>query len=135
MSKPRDNWRPYVINVLRDYYAYKRIEKESHSTRMTAQYNKGRAGGRGVSRTTEQAALRTGLTRQQERELNAVEKAIKITRGGPDGKIRVKVVELVYFRDTHTIEGAAQQVHVSYWTAQKWTDTFIRTVAKNLGLE
>lgn len=135
MSKPRDNWRPYVINVLRDYYVYKRLEKEAHSTRVTAQYNKGRGGGSGVFRTTEQAAMRTGLTRQQERELKAVEKAIKITRGGPDGKIRIKVIELVYFRDTHTIEGAAQQVHVSYWTAQKWTDTFIRTVGKNLGLE
>ena len=134
MSKPRDNWRPYVINVLRDYLLYKRIDREAHSQKITAQYNKGR-GGSGASRTTETAALRTGLTRQQERELEAVEKAIRSTRRGPDGKIRLKVVELVYFRDTHTIEGAAQQVHVSYWTAQKWTDSFIRLVGKNLGLE
>lgn len=134
MSKPRDNWRPYVINVLRDYPVYRRIERESHNQRITTQYNKGRGSG-GASRTTEVAALRTGLTRQQERELDAVERAIRSTRRGPDGKIRVRVVELVYFRGTYTIEGAAQQVHVSYWTAQKWTDRFIRSVGENLGLE
>ncbi len=134
MSKPRDNWRPYVINVLRDYPVYKRIERDAHGQKITAQYNKGRGGG-GASRTTEQAALRSGLTRQQQRELEAVERAISNTSRGPDGKIRLKVVELVYFRDTHTIEGAAQQVHVCYNTAWKWTDTFVRLVGKNLGLE
>lgn len=134
MSKPRDNWRPYVINVMRDYYAYRKIDREAHSQRVTAQYNKGRGGG-GVSRTTEQAALRSGLTRQQQRELEAVERAVKTTRRGPDGKLRLKVVEMVYFRDTHTIEGAAQQVHVSYSTAWRWVDYFVRTVGKNLGLE
>lgn len=134
MSKPRDNWRPYVINVLRDYPVYKRLEREAHSQKITAQFNKGRGGG-GASRTTETAALRTGLTRQQQRELEAVEKAAKTTRRGPDGKIRMKVVELVYFRDTHTIEGAAQHVHVCYNTAWKWSDSFIRLVGKNLGLE
>ena len=134
MSKPRDNWRPWVINVLRDYYLFKRIEKEAHSIRVTAQYNKCRGGG-GTSRTTEQAALRSGLTRQQERELDAVEKAIKTTRRGADGKVRMKVVELVYFRGTHTIEGAAQTVHVSYTTAWRWTDNFVRLVGKYLGCE
>ena len=134
MSKPRDNWRPYVINVLRDYLSYKRIDREAHSQKITAQYNKGRGGG-GVGRNTEIAALRSGLNRQQQKELDAVEKAIRATRRGPDGKIRLKVVELVYFRDTHTIEGAAQQVHVCYNTAWLWTDKFIRMVGKNLGLE
>ncbi len=134
MSRPRDNWRPYVINVLRDYYPFRRIAQEAHSQRITAQFNKGRGGG-GVGRNTEIAALRTGLTRQQERELDAVERAVKSTRRGPDGKIRMRVVELVYFRGTHTIEGAAQQVYVSYMTAWRWCDGFIRLVGKNLGLE
>ena len=134
MSKPRDNWRPWVINVLRDYYLFKRIERESHSVRVTAQYNKGRGGG-GTCRTTESAALRTGLTHQQSRELEAIEKAVKTTRRGPDGKLRVRVVEMVYFRGTHTIEGAAQQVHVSYTTAWRWTDSFVRLVGKYLGCE
>ena len=93
MSKPRDNWRPYVINVLRDYLTYKKIDREAHSQKITAQYNKGRGGG-GVGRNTEIAALRSGLNRQQQKELDAVEKAIRATRRGPDGKIRLKVVEL-----------------------------------------
>ena len=97
-------------------------------------FDKGRGGG-GVGRNTEIAALRSGLNRQQQKELDAVEKAIRATRRGSDGKIRLKVVEMVYFRDTHTIEGAAQQVHVCYNTAWLWTDKFIRMVGKNLGLE
>jgi len=134
MSKPRDNWRPYVINALYDYYRYKDIERQAHTQRVTAQYNKGR-GGSGATRTTENAALRNGLTRQQEIELQAIEKALRTTRRGPDGKIRVRIMEMVYFRNTHTIEGAAQQVHVSYSTAWRWTDNFVRLVGKNLGLE
>ena len=134
MNRPNDNWRPWVLNVMRDYYYFKRIEKEAHSQKVTAQFNKGRGGG-GVGRNTEAAALRTGLTRQQEKELEAVEKAVRVTRRGPDGKLRVKVVEMVYFRGTHTIDGAAQNVHVSYQTAWRWTDNFIRMVGKNLGCE
>ena len=135
MSKPRDNWRPYVINVLKDYLAYRRIDRDAHSQRVTAQYNKGGRGGSGVSRSAEAAALRSGLTKQQQREYEAVERALKRTRSGPDGKERVRAVELVYFRRSHTIEGAAQQLHVSYMTAWKWTDSFIRLVAMYLDLE
>ena len=134
MNRYNDNWRVYAINSMRDYYRYKAMKKAAQSTRITAQYNKGK-GGSGISRTTESAAMRTGLTRQQEKELDAVERAIGSTRRGPDGKIRVKVVELVYFRGSHTIEGAAQIVHVSYKTAWRWTDNFIRLVGKNLGCE
>jgi len=134
VNRYNDNWRVYAINSMRDYYRYKAMKKAAQSTRITAQYNKGK-GGSGISRTTESAAMRTGLTRQQEKELDAVERAIGSTRRGPDGKIRVKVVELVYFRGSHTIEGAAQIVHVSYKTAWRWTDNFIRLVGKNLGCE
>lgn len=134
MNRYRDNWRTYAVNAMRDYLRYKEIQKEAHGQRVTAQYNKGR-GGSGISRSAEQAALRTGLTRQQEKELTAVERAVKSTRRGPDGKLRVRVVEMVYFRGTHTIEGAAQIVHVSYSTAWRWTDNFIRLVGKNLGCE
>ena len=41
MSKPRDNWRPYVINALYDYYRYKDLVRQAHTQRVTAQYNKG----------------------------------------------------------------------------------------------
>ena len=134
MNRYNDNWRNYAVNSMRDYYRYRDMKRAAQSTRVTAQYNKGRGGG-GTSRTTESAALRTGLTRQQEREFDAVEKAVKATRRGPDGKLRVKVVEMVYFRGTHSIEGAAQIVHVGYSTAWRWTDNFIRLVGKNLGCE
>ena len=134
MNRYNDNWRSYAINAMRDYLRYKRIRKEAQSQKITAQFNKGR-GGSGVSRTTESAALRSGLTRQQEREFEAVDRALRCARHLPDGKLRVKVVEMVYLRGTHTIEGAARNVHVSYTTAWRWTDTFIREVGRNLGCD
>lgn len=134
MSRPRDNWRPYVINVLRDYYSFRRAKAEAHGQRITAQFKKGRGGG-GTGRSTEEAALRCGLTRQQERELDAVERAVRATSREPDGRARLRVVELVYFRGTHTIEGAAKLAHVSYITAWRWCDRFIRRTGENLGLE
>ena len=132
MNRYNDNWRSYAINAIRDYLRYKMIAKEAQSQKITAQFNKGRSGS-AVSRTTETAALRTGLTRQQQKEFEAVDRALRSTRHLPDGKLRVKVVEMVYIRGTHTIDGASRNVHVSYMTAWRWTDTFIRTVGENLG--
>lgn len=134
MNRYNDNWRTYAIDAIRDYLRYKAIRQAAQNQKITAQFNKGR-GGKGVSRTTEMAALRSGLTRQQEKEFDAVDRALRSTRHLPDGKLRVRVMEMVYIRGTHTIDGAAQQVHVSYKTAWRWTDTFIRNVGKNLGCE
>lgn len=134
MNRYNDNWRNYAINAIRDYLRYKEIRRDAQTQKITAQYNKGR-GGSGVSRTTESAAMRTGLTRQQEREFDAVDRAIRSTRHLPDGKLRQRVVDMVYIYGTHTIQQAADIVYVSYGTAWRWTDTFIRKVGRNLGCD
>lgn len=102
MSKPRDNWRPYVVNAMRDYYSYKGRQK---------------------------------LTEQETLELEAIEKAIKETSEKPDGADRIKVIDIAFFQKDHTIDGAAMKIPTSCNTARRWTDNFIRLVAKNLGLK
>ncbi len=102
MNKPNDNWRPFVLNVLRDYKVFKQS---------------------------------TALTRQQARELDAVQRAIEATKAKPEGDLHLRVVDMVYLTGGNTLRETAAAVFVSYKTAVKWTDAFIRLVGKNLGLE
>lgn len=65
-----------------------------------------------------------------EDERKAVEQAIEIIKSQPNGDAKYKVIELVYIRRTHTLEGAAQRVHYSYDSVKKWHAEFIRLIGK-----
>ena len=73
---------------------------------------------------------RKGKARYQ----HAVELALDETRRLPNGKWRCAIIERVYFRKSHTLEGAASCCHVSYGAAREWHGEFVRLVAKHLGL-
>lgn len=68
------------------------------------------------------------------KEQLAVEKAIEQTERMENGRERLQVIDLVFFKQTHTLEGAALMVPCSYDTAQKYHAQFIKAVAKNFGL-
>lgn len=68
------------------------------------------------------------------KERQAVQQAIDETAGMENGKERLQVIELVFFRQTHTLEGAALMIPCSYMTARRWHNDFIKRVAKNYGL-
>ena len=128
MSKPRDNWRPWVLSALRDYPTYKAIVDDAQAQSVTTKYNKGR-GGSGINRSTELAALRSGLTGEQLREYEAITNALEEISTLPYGKQRVRLVKLVYFsRNRKTIAGAAQMVFTSERTARRWNDDMIHAV-------
>ncbi|MCI9677976.1 MAG: hypothetical protein HFF77_03235 [Oscillospiraceae bacterium] len=64
-------------------------------------------------------------------ELHAVEAAISAVKRMPGGSARLKVVDLVLWKGTHTLEGAAQIVHCSERTARRWIYKFVLETAKN----
>lgn len=64
----------------------------------------------------------------------AVKRAIDQTLELENGKERMQVIELVFFRQTHTLEGAAMMIPCSYMTARRYHNDFIKKVAKNFGL-
>lgn len=64
-------------------------------------------------------------------EANAVNAAIAATERLPNGPARLKVIELVLWKGTHTLEGAALQIPCSERTARYWQADFIKLVAKN----
>lgn len=68
------------------------------------------------------------------KERQAVQKAIDETKRMENGVERLQVIDMVLFRQTHTLEGAALMVPCAYDTAQKYHAQFIKLVARNYGL-
>lgn len=68
------------------------------------------------------------------RENEAVRAAVEQTERYPNGQERLAVIEMVFWKKTHTLEGAALMVPCSIRTAQEWHRQFIRLVARNFGL-
>ena len=132
MSKPRYAWWGYVKNMIRRYPSLKAEYEELHSQSVTAQYSS-LPHTEGVSRGTEMVSIR-GLPSTRQREYEAVRRAIEQTRGYANGKERLAVVNMVLWKRSHTLEGAALQVPCTNRIAKQWHGEFIRLVASHYGL-
>ena len=86
-----------------------------------------------VSDSTAEAALRQ-LSYTEQREYEAVDRAIRITERMKTGKDRIDVIRLVLWEQTHTVNGAAMMVHISERTAKAYHREFIYLVAQQYGL-
>ena len=68
------------------------------------------------------------------KEYDAVNDAIQVTIGKWNGIERMRLIEIVFWKKTHTLNGAAQVCHISQRTAWRWHGDFIRAVARAYGL-
>lgn len=131
MSKTRFRWWSYVKNVIRHYpileQEYEALHEQSVTASMTGMPRRS-----GVSRGTEEIAIRE-LPDQDQREYEAVKRAIETTKGLRTGTDRMKLISMVFWKRSHTLEGAAFNVHCSYRTAVRYHSDFIILVAKNMG--
>ena len=75
--------------------------------------------------------LRRYPNKNTESEKAAILKAIEETNKMDTGKDRLRVIELVYFKGTKTLAGAALDVHCSERQVLRYHGDFIRLVAKN----
>ena len=73
-----------------------------------------------------------GLMTKDERA--AVEAAVIETEQLADGGERLRLIDLVLWKRTHTLQGAALACYVSERTAQEWHRQFIRLVGQKRGL-
>ena len=121
-------WRHDTREAIRKYPELTRRDRELKETALIAQYG-GRIGGRSTeaSRTAETAAMRQ-LPRDEQRQLDAVASAVQTTMRYRNGELRVKLIDLVYWRGTHTLTGAAVAIHVSTDTASRWHNGFVELV-------
>lgn len=67
------------------------------------------------------------------RERWAVQAAVEATECLRDGAERLKLIDMVFWKRTHTLAGAALRVPCSERTARRWHTEFIKEVAKNYG--
>lgn len=118
--------------MIRRYPALKEQFADLHSAKLTADYS-GMPKSREASRTTENIAIRELPTNKQ-REYEAVRRAIETTERYPNGQDRLKIIKLVLWDRSHTLEGAALTVPCSIATAKRYHGAFIMLVAKNYGL-
>ena len=132
MSRPRYDWWPYVKGMIRRYPALREEYADLHSQNMTANYS-GMPRGGGGGRSVETIAVRE-LPSTRQREYEAVRRAIEITERYRNGRDRLKVIRLVLWDKSHTVEGAAVQIPCSSATAWRWHAEFIRLTASNFGL-
>lgn len=133
MSKPRYGWWSYAKHMVRSYPALKCEYDALHRQRITANIT-GLPRTGNYSRSAENVVLRQ-LPRARQRELDAVEMAITKTKLMPSGADRLKVIDLVLWKGTHNIGGAAMQCNISETTAVRYHTDFIRLVGFCYGLE
>jgi len=70
-----------------------------------------------------------------ENERRAVEAAIAETERMGGGRDRLRVAELVLFKGTHSVAGAALQIPCGERTAQRYHGDFIRAVGKHFSCD
>lgn len=131
MSKPRFNWWPFALNMIRDYPIRREDYRALHE-QSTAVDMSGMPRGGSSSRTVENIAVRQ-LPPQEQREYDAVRKAIEYTRTLPDADIRIRIISMTLWKNTHSIPGAAMVTNISERTAQRYRWQFTLLVGHKYG--
>ena len=118
--------------MIRRYPSLKEEFEDLHTFAVTPSYG-GTAGGGGASRATEDVAVRE-LPSNKQREYEAVRRAIAATERMAASRDRLRVIELVFWKRSHTLNGVALLIPCHYNTAQKYHAEFIMLVASFYGL-
>ncbi len=135
MSTPRYPWWGYVKNMIRRYPDLAEEYAALHQQGVTPAYS-GMPGGGGEGRPLERTVLRE-LPGVKQKEFDAVRLAIEQTRQRPNGKVRLDVVDYVFWsghKGRRLLSEAAEKVHYSYDAVKGFHHDFILLVAMFYGL-
>ena len=133
MSKPRYGWWSYAKYMTRVYPELRAEYRGLKSVKITRDLSAGIGGGSGRTSTTENAALRQ-LPPAKQAEYDAVTKAIEKTKQSRTGAERLAIIDMVFWKKSHSLEGAALAANVSYDTAIDYHGDFLRLVGFYRGL-
>lgn len=127
MSKPRAKWLGYIRRVL---YDYPRLRQElsliQAAMQVTGEHS---GGGSGIGRPAEALALATLPDPQEQRELEAVEKALEVS-----DELTCSLVSW-YFFSRYSMAASALRCYTSKDNAYRRVAAFQHKVAQNLNLE
>jgi len=131
ISKPRYTWWGHAINMVKAYPDRCRELKDAKEQIITANYS-GYTGHSGVSKPVETLALRQ-LSKNDQKEMDAVKNALDEIKRSQSGDLKVKLIEMVYFKNPRRIKYAVLKLPIEYDTAKLWHREFIRLVGKHYG--
>ena len=133
MSKPRYKWWGYIRKVVWAYPELKQKYEELHQQSLTACIGGMPAGG-GVSRGTENIAVRE-LPPTEQKEYDAVRRAIELTRKMPKGKLRLGIIDQVFWKKRKNLQDAGDAVGYAYKMARDIQSTFLKLVGQEYGYD
>lgn len=121
------SWRGEARKALRDYPRIKKRQSLLTSQQITPVYG-GAAVQHSASRTTEDVALRTTLTEREENVVSAVEFMLNMQSRYYNADARMRMVRLVYWARTHTLQGAALEVGYNINTIKAWNTEMLTAI-------
>ena len=65
--------------------------------------------------------------------VNAVENAMETVLRKPQGDLTIKLFNMVYYRKSYTLYGAAREIGISEATAKRYNTYFLKMVAISMG--
>lgn len=127
------NIRNYVEWELREYHENKKqIEQYRKSIIMASPSRDGQPRGTDIAKPTEWmgATLADSMyLKRIEESVRAIEKTLKKLSAE-----KLKFIDLVYWKQSHTIMGAALCLHVTERTAYRWSKAIAFSLALEMGL-
>lgn len=132
MSKPRYDWWPNAVRMVRNYPARVQEYEQLHSQSCVADMS-GQPHGGGASRTTENIALRQ-MPPAKQQEYDAVRKAVEITRRYENGEERIALIRRMYWSGKkRDINSVIVSLYIAEATGRRWHSAFIRLVGECFG--
>lgn len=125
----RHIWYSYVRGMVRQFPALDKEIKQIEPPCLVRSAESARSAGSRVRRPTEGVVLRRAGSATRLREHDAV--AYAISQADPE---TLNLIRLVFWDSSHTLEGAALSMHISYGTAKNWVHEFLMDVAGRFGL-
>lgn len=125
-------WWGYAKSMIRKYPQYCAAVEEMRRTSITALVSGMPHGG--IMSNPVAAAVERELPPVEKKEMEAVQAALDAEGQKPNAQERLQIIDLVYFRRSHTLAGAAVAANVPFDTVRKWHNHFVKTVGKNFGL-
>ena len=132
MSKPRYRWWGTAKNILRDYPRLRREYLLLKGQSITPSYETAGHGSE-ISRPVETVALRTLPDADDQRAFDAARLAMAAIEAEPNGEFKRQLVEMVYWRKTHKLIGAALEIGISERTAKRWNHQALMKVGRFYG--
>lgn len=135
MGKAKEPYWTYVKSIIKEYPDLKKELAKPLEQRVTSIIGLDGGKNKRISDPTQNCVIHD-LPPREQRKFEAIEEAIHKTKlqHPEDADLRLKVINLVYWKKSHTIEGAAMKIPCHRNVAGNWQGEFIKLVADELDL-